>query len=106
VARALAVGPEVLIADEAVSALDVSVQAQLLNLFLDLRDELGVAIVFVAHQLAVIAEVADRVAIMHRGRMVEIGDAGVVLRDPQHEYTRALLDAHPHPDPRGRATVA
>jgi ABC-type glutathione transport system ATPase component len=143
VARALAVGPEVLIADEAVSALDVSVQAQLLNLFLDLRDELvgdvvggaagragsrrwrnactaprplnlvldrrdelGVAIVFVAHQLAVIAEVADRVAIMHEGRMVEIGDAGVVLRDPQHEYTRALLAAHPHPDPRGRASVA
>jgi ABC-type glutathione transport system ATPase component len=106
VARALAVGPEVLIADEAVSALDVSVQAQLLNLFLDLRDELGVAIVFVAHQLAVIAEVADRVAIMHQGRMVEIGDAGVVLRDPQHEYTRALLAAHPHPDPRGRTTVA
>ncbi|WP_051160583.1 ATP-binding cassette domain-containing protein [Patulibacter americanus] len=106
VARALAVGPEVLIADEAVSALDVSVQAQLLNLFLDLRDELGVAIVFVAHQLAVIAEVADRVAIMHQGRMVEIGDAGVVLRDPQHEYTRALLAAHPHPDPRGRAGVA
>jgi ABC-type glutathione transport system ATPase component len=106
VARALAVGPEVLIADEAVSALDVSVQAQLLNLFLDLRDELGVAIVFVAHQLAVIAEVADRVAIMHQGRMVEIGDAGVVLRDPQHEYTQALLAAHPHPDPRGRASVA
>jgi ABC-type glutathione transport system ATPase component len=103
VARALAVGPEVLIADEAVSALDVSVQAQLLNLFLDLRDELGVAIVFVAHQLAVIAEVADRVAIMHEGRLVEIGDAAAVLGDPQHDYTRALLAAHPHPDPSARA---
>lgn len=106
VARALAVGPEVLIADEAVSALDVSVQAQLLNLFLDLRDELGVAIVFVAHQLAVIAEVADRVAVMHEGRLVEIGDAATVLGDPQHEYTRSLLAAHPHPDPRGRVDVA
>lgn len=95
-----------LIADEAVSALDVSVQAQLLNLFLDLRDELGVAIVFVAHQLAVIAEVADRVAVMHEGRLVEIGDAATVLGDPQHEYTRSLLAAHPHPDPRGRVDVA
>src|SRR2546423_3379943 len=97
VARALAVGPEVLIADEAVSALDVSVQAQLLNLFLDLRDELGVAILFVAHQLAALAEGADRVAIMNRGRLVEIRDAAAVFGDPQDDYTKALLAAHPHP---------
>jgi ABC-type glutathione transport system ATPase component len=103
IARALAVGPEVLIADEAVSALDVSVQTQLLNLFLDLRDELGVAMIFVAHQLAVLAEVADRVAIMHEGRIVETGPAEAVLRTPQDPYTVALLRAHPRLEPRAAA---
>lgn len=97
IARALAAGPRVLLADEAVSALDVSIQTQLLNLFLDLREELGLSIIFVAHQLSVIAEVADRVAIMHLGKIVECGETGEVFANPQDPYTQTLLAAHPRP---------
>jgi len=97
IARALAVGPELLIADEAVSALDVSIQVQLLNLFLELRDDLGLSILFIAHQLAVIAEVADRVGIMDSGELVEIGSTQDVFLRPQHSYTQQLLAANPDP---------
>ena len=103
IARALAVGPDMLVADEPVSALDVSIQAQIINLFRDLQERLGLTMIFIAHQLSVVSQVADTVAVMYMGRIVERGPIDKVFGRPEHPYTQALLASRPDPNPRHKS---
>ena len=102
IARALATDPAIIIADEPVSALDVSIQAQIINLMMDLQDEFNLSILFIAHDLSVVKHISDRVGVMFSGELVEIQDTNQIFNHPQHDYTKELLRAIPQPDPKGR----
>ena len=102
IARSLATDPEIIIADEPVSALDVSIQAQIINLMMDLQEELNLSIIFIAHDLSVVKHISNRVGVMYSGELVEIKDTESIFSNPEHDYTKELLRAIPQPDPSGR----
>ena len=102
IARALATNPKVVIADEPVSALDVSIQAQVINLMMDLQEEFNLTILFIAHDLSVVKHISTEIAVMYLGEVVEYGNTEKVFSDPQHDYTKTLLESIPYPDPAGR----
>jgi peptide/nickel transport system ATP-binding protein/oligopeptide transport system ATP-binding protein len=102
IARSLATDPEIIIADEPVSALDVSIQAQIINLMMDLQEELGLSIIFIAHDLSVVKHISSRVGVMYSGELVEIKETDDIFSNPEHDYTKELLRAIPRPDPSGR----
>ena len=102
IARALATEPEIIIADEPVSALDVSIQAQIINLMMDLQNEFELSIIFIAHDLSVVKHISDRVGVMNLGELVEINNTNEIFNDPNHSYTKELLRAIPEPNPEGR----
>jgi peptide/nickel transport system ATP-binding protein len=107
IARALAMSPRLIIADEAVSALDVSIKAQIIDLMIDLKNEFGVSYLFISHDMAAVERICDRVAVMYLGEIVEIGQRDDVIGRPGHDYTQRLLSAIPitHPDQRGRRPI-
>ena len=102
IARSLATEPEIVIADEPVSALDVSIQAQIINLMMDLQEEFNLSIIFIAHDLSVVKHISDRIGVMYSGELVEINNTDDIFDNPEHEYTKELLRAIPQPDPSGR----